>query len=129
MGLKGSIGTLQALKQNLRALPTTVAASVAERAAPAMTGLTQEAFASGQSVYGDARPASTVDGHALTLHKSGRAQTGLRFVSVGTIVRCVFSERYVRYLIGKYGVLPNGGLPSKWRERLGQLVSETKVAL
>lgn len=126
MGLRGDISSIKRLKQSLRELPRTLAVDVATRAAPAMTGLTQEAFDGGRSVYGEARPVSKVDGHALDLEVTGATKAQLRFVPVGTVVRCVLGPKYARYLIGKYGILPNGALPASWSKRLGDLVKETK---
>lgn len=129
MGLKGDLSSLRSLKANLRALPVTVSHDVAQRAAPAMTGLTQEAFASKQNVYGEARPLSKVDGRPLTLRRTGTVQGALKFVANGTILRCVLGPKYARFLIGKYGVLPNGALPTKWSHRLGEIVEATTVKL
>jgi hypothetical protein len=126
MGLRGDLSSLKRMKQTLKALPRTVAADVAKRAAPALTDLTQEAFTSGRNVYGDARPASTVDGRALTLERTGATKAQMRFVQVGTVVRCVLGPKYARYLIGKYGILPNGALPARWSFKLGEIVKTTK---
>jgi hypothetical protein len=127
MALKGNLSPLRGLKQTIRALPLTVAADVSKRAAPALTGLTQQAFGSNQTVYGDARPAG-VDGQALSLVKSGATRDALRFISIGTVVRCVLPTRYAKYLIGRYGVMPSGALPAKWSAKLAQLVKDTKVS-
>jgi hypothetical protein len=126
MGLKGDVGKLRTFKQQLRDFPVTLAAAVASEAAPAMTGLAQGAYSGGQTVYGDARPQG-VDGQRLTLHKTGATEAGLRFVSVGTIVRCVMPNKYQRYLI-RYGILPNGNaaVPSAWRAKLDALVAAQK---
>jgi hypothetical protein len=128
MGLRGDLSSIKGLKASLRALPLTVAHGVAQRAAPAMTGLTQQAHASGQTVYGDARPPG-VDGRPLTLERTGTTKRTLRFTSAGTIVRCVLGTRYAKYLIGKYGILPNGPLPVGWSARLAEIVRETRVTL
>jgi len=126
MGLKGSLSSINGLKQKIRALPVTVAADVSRRAAPALTDLTRGAFSSGQSVYGEARPLG-VNGNTLTLEKSGATRDALRFVAIGTIVRCVLPTKWARYLIGKYGVLPNGALPVGWTRRLGEIVKNTEI--
>lgn len=120
MGLKGDPNKLRSFAQKLKALPITLAAEVATDAAPAMTELTQQAYSSGRSVYGEARPAG-VNGQPLTLHKTGATQAGLHFIRIGTIVRCVLPNSYQRYLI-RYGLLPNGGMPSAWRAKLDQIV-------
>jgi hypothetical protein len=126
MGLRGDLSSLKRMKQTLKDLPRTVAVDVAKRAAPALTDLTQEAFSGGRNVYGDARPVSKVDGSALTLERTGATKGQLRFVQVGTIVRCVLGPKYARYLIGRYGVLPNGSLPVGWSVKLGEIVKATK---
>ena len=120
MGLKGNPSKLKTFAAKLRALPVTMAASVATEAAPAMTSLTQGAYAGGQTVYGDARPRG-VDGERLTLHKTGATEAGLNFINIGTIVRCVLPNKYQRFLI-RYGILPNGGMPAAWRAKLDQIV-------
>lgn len=125
MALKGDLNSIKALKSTLRALPKTVAVDVARRAAPAMTTLTTSAFNSNRSVYNDPRPTGA-NGQALTLVKSGRTRDALRFVSVGTIVRCALPTKWAKYLIGKYGILPNGALPAQWSRRLAEVVKETK---
>ena len=126
MALRGDLARIGDLKQRLATLPKTIAVDVAQRAAPAMTGLTKQAFDSGQNVYGDARPEG-VGGRALTLRRTGTVARELRFVAIGTIVRCVLGPRYAKYLIGKYGVLPNGVMPAEWSARLRELVAGTKV--
>ena len=117
------------LKAKLKTLPVSVAHRVASQAAPAVTDLTVDAFLTGRSVYGDHRP-DGVDGRPLTLRKSGRTRDTLKFVANGTIVRCVLGTKYARYLIGKYGILPNGRMPAEWARRLREIASnEVKRAL
>jgi len=123
MGLKGDLGKLRSFKSALQAMPRTLAADVATRAAPEMTDLTQSAFSSGQSVYGTSRPAG-VDGQPLDLERTGATKAQLRFVSIGTVVRCVLGPPYAKYLI-RYGILPNGALPVAWAARLRTLVAAT----
>lgn len=116
--------TLASLKRKLADMPRTVAASVAARTSPKLTDLTQEAFAGGRNVYGDARP-SGVDGQPLTLKRTGAVSGQLRFETNGTIVRARLGPKYAKYLIGKYGILPNGALPVRWRSTIEQVVKET----
>jgi hypothetical protein len=125
-GLKGDISSLRALKSRIKNLPLSVAHDVAQRAAPVLTSATREAFDSGRSVYGEPRPLG-VDGQALDLRRTGATAAQLRFVSNGTIVRVELGPSYARYLIGKYGILPNGALPADWSKKLGVLVHETKA--
>jgi hypothetical protein len=126
MALKGDLRSIKGIKQSLRALPVTVAADISKRAAPAFTSLTRSAFDGRTTVYGDARPTG-VDGNELSLVKSGATQDALRFISVGTIVRCVLPTKWARYLIGKYGVLPNGALPVGWSRRLSEIAQATEL--
>ncbi len=119
---------LAGLKRTLKTLPTTFAVDVASRAGPALTDLTKGANASRQNVYGDAYPIGA-DGHQLTLQRTGAVARDLRFAVAGTTVRAVLNEKYAKYLIGKYNVLPNGAMPAKWRTALDAIVRATKVAL
>lgn len=119
---------LASLKSTLKTLPTTLAVDVASRAGPALTGLTQEANASRRGVYGEAYPIGA-DGKQLTLHRTGAVAGSLEFLATGTMVRARLPEKYAKYLVGEYNILPNGALPAGWRTKLDALVKETKVSL
>jgi hypothetical protein len=119
--------TFNRLRRRLNELPRTVAASVAARAAPALTVLTRQAYDGGRDVYGQSRPKSTTTGEVLTLNRTGATERTLKFVSVGTLVRCVLGTRYAKYLIGKYRILPNGPIPVAWRAKLDTIVQGTKA--
>ena len=127
-GLRGDLSSIRALKANLRAMPISLAHSVAQRAAPAMTDETQSAFSGGRTVYGEPRP-SGADGKPLTLVRTGDTKRALSFVATGTLVWARLGTRYARYLIGKYSILPNGPLPAGWSRRLRAIVAETRVQL
>lgn len=127
-GLRGNPGTLKELSGKLRALPKTLAAEVAAKAAPEVTGLAQSAYDGGQTVYGDARPQG-VDGAELDLVRTGTARAQIRFVAIGTQMRCVLGPKYARYLIGRYKILPVRALPTSWRMRLNEVVRRTRVDL
>lgn len=106
-------------------MTTVIAQRVAARAAGAITSLAQASFASGETVYGDARPEGKRG--ALTLVRSGFTRDSLRFASDGgTKIRAVLGQPYVKYLIGKYVILPigNAALPFAWSSRLRVLVRE-----
>lgn len=126
MSNAAGLASVKALKARIRRMPVTLAHAVAQRAAPAMTSLTDTAFDTKHTVYGEPRPAG-VNGQPLTLEKSGRTRATMRFVANGTIVRCALGTRWARFLIGKYRILPNGALPIMWRQRLNQVVEETQV--
>ncbi len=127
MGLKGDVGKLRTFKQQLREFPLTLAAEVSKAAAPALTDLTTGAYDGGRTVYGDTRPKG-VDGQALDLDATGATRAQIRFVAVGTIVRCALGTPYAKYLIGRYGILPNGNaaVPAAWRAKLDALVAAQK---
>ncbi len=128
MGLRGNVGALRSLGNTIRTLPVTMAHSIAQRAAPALTDATRSAYDGNRSVYGDARPASKVTGRALTLNKTGETKAGLRYVANGRIVRCVLSTPWAKYLVGKYGVLPGSPtLPDSYAKPLAQIVADTKL--
>jgi hypothetical protein len=117
--------TIKDLKAKIKALPVTLAAEVAKQGAPLMTQLTDQAFDGGRTVYDDARPLG-VDGQALSLKKSGRTRSQMRFERVGTRIRCVLPSKYARYLIGKYSILPNGALPVHWARALTEIVKKVR---
>lgn len=116
------------IKKRLREAPLSVAHAVANRGAPALTSRAQAAFASGQDVYGGSRHTGK-DGRALTLVKTGAVKSRLGFLGVGTQIRCDLGTRYARYLIGKYGVLPNSkaAIPAAWASDLLRIVREVRV--
>lgn len=75
---------------------------------------TRAAFTSGRDVYGKPRPASA-EGGKLYLVESGLTRGTLGFVAERGRVRSTISTAsYVRYLIGKYRIMPNGRLPEDW---------------
>jgi hypothetical protein len=120
-------GSIQALKRTLRELPASLATAVAGRATPEMTRLARTAFDSNQSVYDDPRPLSKVTGNPLDLYRTGSLVAGLYFKNEGRRMRCVLGPRYAKYMIGLYGVLPNGPLPVRWARRLDGIVEHAKV--
>ncbi len=123
--LKGNVNDLRKLGSRLQKFPTSVAHNVAQQSAPTLTALSQRAYDSGQTVYGDARPDGT-GGQALDLVQTGLTKATLRFTAVGTIVRCVLGTRYAKYLIGKYRILPMGAMPTAWSRKLADIVAEQK---
>ncbi len=124
--LKGNLSSLNDLKKVLRKMPITVAHDVAKRSAPVMTTETRAAFKGGRSVYGEARDKGA-DGQALDLVDTGAVALGLHFVAIGTVLRARLGPDYAKYLIGKYGILPNGALPTRWARLLSEIVSNTKA--
>jgi hypothetical protein len=116
---------------------TAFVAELADGCAKTLTVLSRDAFASGVSVYGDPRThheekgrkfkgrrfkGRSSSGHRkgdtpLTLVLTGKVRGHVQFKTDGTRrVRAELSTKYARYLIGKYGILPNGraAMPCKW---------------
>jgi len=119
----GSGPSLRDLKARVLKLPTTVAAAVAKDAAPLLSSLAQASFDAGETVYGDARPEGKRG--PVKLYRTGLTRRSLRFSAEGTKLRAVLSAPYMRFLIGKYRVLPVGersALPVKWQRALDLLV-------
>lgn len=126
MGLRGNLSSVRGLRDTLRSLPLSVAHDVARRGAPAMSAEVSRAFSGGKTVYGDARPAS-VDGKPLTLRRTGTTESTLKFAANGSVIRAHLTTKYAKYLIGKYGVLPNGPIPTGWAKRLEAIVNDTRA--
>lgn len=117
---------LALLKRDIAALPLSLAHEVARQASPVLTKDTNDSFAAGVGVYGDPRPVSKMTGSPMTLVKSGWVRDNLSFATSGTIVRAILAKPYVKYLIGKFTILPNGSLPTTWQKRLDDIVQSVR---
>ncbi len=113
------------IKGALRALPVRVAEQVASQGAGALTTAAGVSYDAGRTAYDTARPAG-VDGQPLSLTRTGATRAAMRFVRIGTIVRCVLGTPYAKYLIGKYAILPPGkaAIPEAWRQKLDALTRD-----
>lgn len=113
---------MSAIKGALRALPVRVAERVAREGSGALTEAAGASFDAGRTAYDGARPLG-VDGARLSLQRTGETRSTIKFIQIGTIVRCVLGTKYARYLIGRYAILPSstGALPEGWRQRLDAL--------
>lgn len=104
-----------------------LAANVAKRVAPALSGLAQEAYESQRGVNGESFGISSVDGHKLDLKKTGTLEAkAIKYEAIGTKVRAtVGSIRYARFHI-KRGLLPRGGaaLPAGWEGTIRRIADE-----
>jgi hypothetical protein len=114
------ISSLARLRSTIKELPLRIRADVARDAQAVLTKALDESFDSGKTVYGQARPLG-VKGNALSLVATHKTRSALAFVAVGTIVRAQLNTKYARYLIGKYGILPQS-LPASWRAELESIV-------
>lgn len=124
--VKGDFDTIAKFKNRVAALPRVMAHQVARDAAPVLTSMALEAYDNAKTVYGDKRPTGT-DGRKLSLTRTGLTKTAVRFVAIGTLIRCVLGTPYARYLIGQYGILPNGAIPYAWGQKLDEIVQRQRV--
>lgn len=118
---------LAQMRDAIRRLPSTTTA-IAAKAAPEVSDLARASWASGVSAYG-VPYAPNADGTKRTLNRSGALGASIRFVSVGTKLRCVLGVPYARYQI-KNGILPRGGaiLPRSWIGSI-QKISELEISV
>lgn len=127
---KHNTKNLREFNNRLAAFSKTFAIRVAAKVAPAITALAVAAYQSGTTVYGYARPMGKRG--KLSLYKSGLAFRTTRFTSDGgSKIRAVLSKPYVKYLIGKYKILPcgNQALPWTWLLAIRKIVNEEKNIL
>ncbi len=113
-GLRGDVRTLRNIGKNL---PTTaIAQRVAARVAPEITTLALASYDAGQTPYGDAWPPGH-DGRDVDQVESGAQRAALQYVAIGTRVRCTLPQKYTKYQVGRFGILPRAGqtMPSSWR--------------
>lgn len=111
---------IRLLRKVLASLPQKVAIEAARKSADKITALALSTFDAGKTVYGDDRPLG-VRGNKLTLTKSGLARRTLGFrwgfQGKSAVVKAHLSAKYVRFLIGKYRILPLGNhrIPISWQ--------------
>lgn len=117
---------LRNFNKKLWAVPRVAAIEVARRAAPAISRLALRSFDAGLDVY-DATRRLGRHGNTLSLVRTGDARGSLVFTSDGgTRIRAVLSRPYVRFLIGKYKILPigNAALPPRWQLTINTIFAE-----
>lgn len=125
-GLSGDVRTLKNLAKQLGLAGSTVVAQrVAARVAPELTALNLASFDAGQTPYGDAWEPGR-DGRDVDLVKSGATRASVVYVAIGTRVRCVLGPRYLKFQIGRRGILPRGGqtLPGAQSARIREIAAE-----
>lgn len=125
--LKGDVRKIRTLARTLRELPRTIAAHTAKEGAPVLTAELQGTYESRRNAYGDPNPVGE-NGEQLTLKDSGDLDAALDFTATGSVMKTKTLPRYARYLIGKYGVLPNNNvaIPIAWSRRLDAIVKAYK---
>lgn len=117
--------SLFALRKKLQGISFAVASAVARRGAAAVTMMARTSYVSGENVYGDGREAGK-GGAFLSLIKSGDTLKFMFFEPIGASMRCSLGTPYAKYLIGKYTILPHGGvaMPVKWKQALDRIMNE-----
>lgn len=118
-GLKGDIGKLRALERSMRELPRVLGAKVATAAAGTITDLARATFNAGENAYGDTWEPG-VDGHKVTLRKSGAIARDVAYVATGTRLRARLGPSYSKYQVGKRPIFPRGKLPVSYVEAIRQ---------
>jgi len=106
-------------------LASKISSRIALRAALKVSVAAQRAYDSGVDVFGAARPLGA-DGAPLTLVSTRATKNQLRFVATLNQIRAVLTTPWARYLIGKYGILPNGGgaMPTAWRKMINDVARQ-----
>lgn len=96
-----------------------IARDVAERACAPLTELAQKAFASGETVYGQARP-SGKHGPVTLIGKNKAIVSGLRFFSAGSIRIMARLNGKETNINKRFGYLPyvNDTLPYDWTKAI-----------
>jgi hypothetical protein len=107
---QGDTSSLAKFSAKLRELPVTLAAKVAEAAAPALTDAARTTFNAGQDAFGVGW-APSVGGDAVTLRESGALAQGVHYVAIGTKLRVVLGVSYAKYQVGRRPVFPRQGDP------------------
>jgi hypothetical protein len=131
MSNAGAIARLRDFGAALRELPKVLGARVAARAAGGISALAKASAAAGRDPDGKAW-APGVDGKPVTLRRTGIMLDLLRYVAIGTRLRCTLGTPYAKYQIGKRHVFPRTGapLPPAYRDVLVKVAeAEARGAL
>lgn len=128
-GISTYITSIGKLRKAIKEFPLSVRESIARDAHGWLTNETRDAFFSGRTVYETPRPASVDRRHTgEPLSLIGPARNGrhvlqdIGWTNTGTIIRALLNQRYARYLVGQYKILPNNKLPASWQEHLESLL-------
>jgi hypothetical protein len=127
--LRGNPQRLRDLGRNLGDLPQVARNRIASRVAPAITELALASFDRGETPFGDAWSLG-YDGRDVDLVRSGAMRGTLRFVAIGSRVRCVIGVKWAKFQVGRRRVLPAPGqtMPASWRD-VAARISREEIAL
>lgn len=120
---------MAAVVKRVRSLGVVAAQSVARTAAPALTSAALADFDGGRTAYGTPRPVGA--NGPVSLVRTGKTRSTIRFTAQGTALRIVLGTRYAKYLIGRYNMLPSGGrkaIPRAWRTSIDGIVARVTDA-
>lgn len=127
----GNLAGFNNLRKRLLEIPRAAAIDVARLGAGALTVDATSAYDSGQTIYGSARPGGVdlvatgnVRNHMMAVSDGG---TRIRFpMAPDTTKRVKSKGPYMKYLIGKYSILPAGAraaLPGSFRNSLNRIAA------
>ena len=125
-----NLQNIRRMRRDMEALSVDAARQVADRGATELTAQARAAFSSGQSVYGVGRSVTLVDTGNVrdTIAATTDGQRYIRFPMAPDTSRRVASKGpYMRYLIGRYGILPSGTgqeMPHTWHASMEVITKE-----
>lgn len=118
-GVTGDFAALRDLRKRIASLPE-VNAAIARKAAAPVSAAFQSDFAGRRSPYG--QPWRT-KGRAVSLEKSGRLRSSLRFAPIGTRLRFALSVPYGRFQLWR-GFAPSGkAIPAEWEPIIARIAT------
>lgn len=114
-GAYGDFTKLQKKAEALRRLPKVVAIRAAAMSAGAINALAAGTFSRSEDAYGVGWKPS-VDGEKVTLRKSGKLASNVRYKATGTRLRAVLGVAYAKYQVGARPIFPRKGdlLPKEY---------------
>lgn len=121
----GDVRKLKDLHKLLFEMTETAAIRVAAASVGGINAQSERSYAAGETPEGQPWKPSEVTGERVTLVKSGNLKRQVRYVAIGTAVRCALGVKYAKYQIGKRRVFPhkNSLLPVAYREAIVKAVN------
>lgn len=119
------VSTLSKFSATLRGLSVALAQKIADKAAPVISQIADDAFRASRDPYG-APWAPSVKGEVVTLRATGALEKFVRYVAIGTKLRVALGVKYAKYQIGKRPIYPRQGLlPARYSTELARIAQET----
>lgn len=120
--MRTGIDSINRLKSSIKSMPLKLRTGVAKDAAGYLDIEVRAEFNAGKTVFDEPRPLG-VDGEKLSLVFSGKTKSALGFDVTGTLIRAVLGQRYAKFLVGRYRILPQK-LPPAWAAHITRIVEE-----